>query len=54
MMDICDTVFTLATAPFLNIPLLKNVAKYTDEQVDKYILVRRSELEKVIRARYSC
>jgi len=54
MMDICDTVFTLATAPFLNIPLLKNVAKYTDEQVDKYILVRRSEMEKVIRARYSC
>lgn len=53
MMDICDTVFTLATAPFLNIPLLENVAGLSKEAVNAYVADKRSRVPSVIRTLFS-
>ena len=53
MNDIYNTVLTLATAPFLNIPLLENVAGLTSEQIDTYLLARKAEMTRIILARYS-
>ena len=53
MADIYNTVLALVTAPFLNLPLLQNVAGFTPEQTDSYLLERRAEIAKVLEARYS-
>lgn len=53
MADIYNTVLALVTAPFLNLPLLQNVAGFTSEQTDSYLLERRAEIAKVLEARYS-
>jgi len=52
MMEICDTVYTLATAPFMNIPLMKNVAKLSDEMIDRYLLEKRSGIQDMIQSRF--
>lgn len=53
MNDIYNTVLTLSTAPFMNIPLLENVAGMGREKIDAYLKERRSEMLRIIRARYS-
>jgi len=52
MHELGDTIITLATAPFLNIPLLANVAKLPEEQINSYIKERREEMKKIILVRY--
>jgi len=53
MSGIYDTVLTLATAPFLNLPVLSNVAHISDEKIDKYVQERREELKLLIQSRYA-
>ena len=53
MNDIYSTVLTLATAPFLTIPVLENVAGFTAEQIDAHLLERRAEMVRIIYARYA-
>lgn len=53
MRGICDTVLTMSTAPFLNIPLMSNLEHLTKEDIDNYIIERREELKTVIQSRYS-
>lgn len=53
MKDIYNTVIALATAPFLNLPLLKNVAGYSEERIKEYLLSRKEEMIRILRARYS-
>lgn len=52
MRDIYNTVLTLSTAPFMNIPLLVNVAGMDENQIDAYLKSRREEIIRLIRARY--
>lgn len=52
MRDIYNTVLSLATAPFLNIPLLENVAGFTPEQIDSYLESRKQEMVRILKARY--
>ena len=53
MKDIYNTVLALSTAPFLNIPLMENVAGMTPERIDDYLSERRGEMVRIITARYS-
>ena len=53
MHDIYNTVLTLATAPFMNIPLLENVAGLPADRIDIYLQERRAEMVRIIRSRYS-
>lgn len=53
MNDIYNTVLTLATTPFLSIPLLENVAGMTAERIDRYLLSRREEMVRILRSRFS-
>lgn len=50
--DLCDTIFTLSTAPFLNIAILLNVANVSQDSIDKYIAGRREEMLRIIRESY--
>lgn len=53
MNDIYDTVFTLSTTPFMNIPLMTLIGGHTPEEIDDYLSRRRKEIVKIIRARYT-
>lgn len=53
MHDIYYLVLTLATAPFMTIPLLENVAGFTADMVDDYLRSRRVEMVRTIEARFS-
>jgi len=53
MGDIYDTVFTLSTNPFLNIPLLSLIEGLSDKEIDNYLAHRREEIIKIVRSRYS-
>lgn len=53
MNDIYNTVLSLSIAPFLNLPLLENVAGFTPEKTEAYLQARKTEMVKVIFARYS-
>lgn len=52
MKDIYNTVLSLSTSPFFNIPLLQNVAGLSPERIDSYLKERREEMVRLIRARY--
>lgn len=53
MHDIYSTVATLATAPFMNLPILENVAQLSPDMIDRHLQERREEMVRIIRARYS-
>jgi len=53
MRDICDTIISLVCAPFIHIPLLKNVAHLSDAQVEEYLSRRREEIKDIIVIRFS-
>lgn len=48
-----ETVLSLSYTPFLHVPFLKNVAGYSEEQVDDYIMRRKEEMLILIKKRYS-
>lgn len=52
MGDIYSTVLTLATAPFMTIPMLKNVAGMTDSGIDEWLEGRKTEMTKILRSRF--
>ena len=51
--DILDTVLTLASAPFRNIPLLENVLHFTSGQIEDYLQARKREMLCMLERRYS-
>ncbi len=51
--DIFDTVISLAIAPFLNYPMLENVLGLSEDEIEAYLKAHRTEMCRVIRARYS-
>ena len=51
--DILDTVLTLASAPFQNIPLLENVLHFTSGQIEDYLQARKREMLCMLERRYS-
>jgi len=53
MPDIYDTVFTLSTTPFLNLPLLQLIGGRSPSGIDSYLSHRRDEMVRIIRARFS-
>ena len=53
MSDIYNTVITLATTPFLTIPMLSNVCGMDDAAIDEYLSARRKEMILILQARYS-
>lgn len=53
MGDIYNTVLTLATAPFVAVPLLRNVAGFSEAQIEEYLAARRREMIRIINAGYS-
>lgn len=53
MTDIYNTVLTLATAPFLTLPILENVAGLSPQWVDEYLVSRKKEMVRILEARYS-
>lgn len=53
MGDIYNSVLTLATAPFLTVPILENVAGFTPEQIDAFLQSRKEEMVRILEARYS-
>lgn len=53
MGDIYNSVLTLATAPFLTVPILENVAGFTPEQTDAFLLSRKEEMVRMLEAGYS-
>lgn len=52
MHDIYYTVMTLAVAPFMDIPLLENVAGMTPDQVDSFLSSRRDDMILLLRSRF--
>lgn len=53
MHDIYHSVLTLSTAPFFSLPILENVAGLSPERIDAWILSRKEEMIKTLKARYS-
>lgn len=53
MTDIYNSVLTLATTPFLVIPLLENVAGLTPDRIDAYLSSRKKEMVRLLESRYS-
>lgn len=52
MRDIYHTIFTLATTPFMSIPVMKNMFSLKEEQIEDYLRERREEMVKILTARY--
>lgn len=52
MRDIYHTIFTLATTPFMSIPVMKNMFSLKEEQIEDYLQERREEMVKILTARY--
>lgn len=53
MNDIYSTVLSLATAPFMMLPMMENVGYRTQEQINTFLSDRKEEMVKILRARYS-
>lgn len=53
MGGIYDSVLTLASSPFLMIPVLENVMGMTDDQVESYLADHRTEMVKLLNSRYN-
>lgn len=53
MNDIYNSVLTLATAPFLTLPLLENVAGWNANEISSYLQRRREEMVKSLEARFA-
>jgi AcrR family transcriptional regulator len=51
--DVFNTVMSLALAPFLNAPMLENVLGMSEEEIEAYLKAHRTEMLKIIYARYS-
>lgn len=51
--DVFDTVISLASAPFLFSPMLENVFGLSAEGVESVMEAHRTEMIRIIRARYS-
>ena len=52
MNDIYYTVLTLASAPFLDIPLLENVAGLSPDRIDLFLASRRDDMVRILQARF--
>lgn len=52
MENIYDSVFSLASAPFLMIPVLEKVMGMSPEQIEAYIISHREEMVRLLKARY--
>ncbi len=48
-----ETVFSLSYTPFLHVPFLKNVAGYSEQQIDEYLQRRKEEMLTLLQKRYS-
>ena len=48
-----ESVLTLAYAPFLHVPFLKNVAGYGEQEIDDYLRRRKEEMLALLMKRYS-
>ncbi|MBO6170501.1 MAG: TetR/AcrR family transcriptional regulator [Bacteroidales bacterium] len=53
MNDVYDTILTLAVSPYLHIPMLRNVARMDEHQIDSYLEMHRKEMLRIIKSRYS-
>lgn len=53
ILDVFDTVISLAIAPFLNVPMIENVLGLAEDRIDSYLNAHRAEMLRTIRARYS-
>jgi len=49
---ILSTVLTLASAPFMTIPALQNVAGMSEEEIDSWLAGRKEEMKRILNARY--
>lgn len=52
MNDIYYNVITLTTSPFMDIPMLENVAGLTPEQIDSFLETRREDMVRMLQARF--
>ncbi len=50
--DVLDTIFSMALAPFLNLPMLRNVMGMDDSRLEDYLSAHRAEMLRLIRSRY--
>ena len=48
-----ETVLSLSYTPFLHVPFLKNVAGYSEQQVNEYLQRREEEMLTLLQKRYS-
>lgn len=53
MNDVFDSILSLAVAPFLSVPMLRNVMGLDDDGVEAYLASHRAEMLLLIRARYT-
>lgn len=54
MNDIYYSVLTLAATPFLTIPVLANVGGMDGSAIDEFLIHRKEEMVRILKARYSC
>ena len=52
MGDIYDTIISLASAPFLMLPVMEKVMDMTSEQIESYLESHRAEMLRLLQARY--
>ena len=52
MNDIYCSILMLSTAPFISIPLLENVACMSSSRIDEFLMDRKKEMTRILRARY--
>ena len=48
-----ETVLSLSYTPFLHVPFLRNVAGYSEQQIDGYLRRRKEEMLALLQKRYS-
>lgn len=53
MKELLANLLLIVSAPFLIIPTLENVCGYDKEKVDDYLARRKTEIETIIKSRYS-
>ena len=53
MPEILETIFALVASPFLMIPALENLCRFSEEMIDGYLERRRKETIEIIKARYA-
>ena len=52
MPEILETIFALVASPFLMIPALENLCRFSEEMIDGYLERRRKETIEIIKARF--